>query len=99
MHSRDSKQFRVRLGALWRQVFPVATTAAAASAVGRWATGQPFSLPSTFPLAIVAAFIVLGMHWSRPVQARPDGILLLSRLGHRKLIPWDRIASVSFGHR
>jgi len=100
MQSFSSCQpFRVRLGALWRQVFPVATAAAVASATGRWASGQPFSLPSTLPLAVVAGVIVLGMHWLRPVRANEQGILLLRRSGGRRFLPWASISSVSFGRR
>ena len=84
---------------MWRQVFPVATAAALASAISRWAAGQPFSLPSTLPLAAVAAVIVLGMYWLRPVQVSPEGILLLRRTGQRRLVPWQSITSVSFGRR
>ena len=94
-----SQNFRVTLSALWRQVFPVATTAALASAIGRWVAGQPYSFPSTLPLAVVAAIIVLGMHWLRPVQAGPEGIMLLRRTGQRRLVPWQSITSVSFGRR
>jgi Bacterial PH domain len=99
MSTPASKPFRVKLGALWRQVFPVATAAALASAISRWAAGQPFSLPSTLPLAVVAAVIVLGMYWFRPVQVGPEGILLLRRTGQRRLVPWHSITSVSFGRR
>jgi hypothetical protein len=97
--SDSSHAFRVRITALWRQVFPVATAAALASAISRWAAGQPFSLPSTLPLAVVAAVIVLGMYWLRPVQVKQEGILLLRRTGRRRLVPWQSITSVSFGRR
>jgi hypothetical protein len=50
-------------------------------------------------LAVVAAVIVLGMHWLRPVQAGASGILLLRRTGQRRLVPWESITSVSFGRR
>jgi hypothetical protein len=99
MHSSSSQPFRVRLGALWRQVFPVATAAALVSAAGRWVSGQPFSLPPTLPFAVVAGVIVLGMHWLRPVQVNDQGILLLRRSGGRRLVPWSNIRSVSFGRR
>jgi len=99
MHSPADQSFPVKLGALWRQVFPVATAAALASALSRWAAGHPFSLPSTLPSAAVAAVIVVGMHLLRPVQAGPSGILLLRRTGRRRRVPWESITSVSFGRR
>ena len=99
MHSPADQSFPVKLGALWRQVFPVATATALVSALSRWAAGHPFSLPSTLPLAAVAAVIVIGMHALRPVQAGPNGILLLRRTGQRRRVPWESITSVSFGRR
>jgi hypothetical protein len=99
MPTASGRPFRVKLGALWRQVFPVATAAALASALARWAAGDPFSLPSTLPLALVAAVIVLGMHWFRPVLAGEEGVVLLRRSGARRLVPWASFASVGFGRR
>jgi len=99
MSSAVSKAFRVKISALWRQVFPVATAAALASAVSRWVAGQPFSLPSTLPLAVVAAIIVVGMHWLRPVQVNEQGLLLLRRSGQRRLVSWQSVSAVTFGRR
>ena len=51
------------------------------------------------PLAVVTGLIVLLFHLLRPVQAGPEGMKLLSRLGHRRFVAWADVSEVSFGHR
>ena len=67
--------------------------------VSSWLSGQPFSWPSTVPLAIATGLIVLLFYLLRPVQAGPDGLKLLSRLGHRRFVAWADVSEVRFGHR
>ena len=95
----DQRSFRVKLPALWRQIFPIGIAVAALLRVGSWLSGQPFSWPSTIPLALAAGFIVVVFYLLRPVQAGPGGLHLLSRLGHRRFVAWDEIDAVRFSHR
>lgn len=100
MHASDApSRFPVKLAALWRQVFPIGVLVAAISAASRWLAGQPFSWPSTLPLAVAAAIVVAALHMIRPVEVDPRGIRLLHRLGFRRLVPWSSISEVRFGYR
>ncbi len=91
--------FRVKLTALWRQVFPIGLLMTALLRIGAWLNGETFSWPSTLPLSISAGLVVLIFYVLRPTQASADGLKLLSRLGHRRFVAWADIAQVNFGHR
>jgi hypothetical protein len=93
------RSFRVKVPALWRQVFPIGLLTAVLLRVGSWLSGQPFSWPSTLPLALAAGSIVLAFYVLRPVQADAEGMNLLSRLGHRRFVRWGDMREVGFGHR
>lgn len=99
MTNKPLQSFRVRVPALWRQIFPIGIVLTAVLRLGSWLSGQPFSWPSTLPLAVAAGFIVLLFYFLRPVQAGPEGLMLLNRLGRRRLVAWDEVRDVSFGHR
>jgi len=95
----DQRSFRVKVPALWRQVFPIGIVLTAVFRVGSWISGQPFSWPSTVPFALAAGAIVLAFYVLRPVQAGPRGLNVLSRLGHRRWVAWSDVTDVQFGHR
>jgi hypothetical protein len=99
MTSADQRTFRVRVPALWRQVFPIGLLTAALLRVGTWLSGEPFSWPSTLPLSLAAGLIVLVFYLLRPIQAGPGGLNLLSRFGHRRMVSWEEIPDAGFGHR
>ena len=93
-----SRSFPVKLGALWRQVFPVGTATVAVVTAAHWVTRTPFS-SSTLPIAASAAVVVLVLYVLRPIKAGPDGLELLHRLGFRRHVAWADIVAVRFGFR
>jgi hypothetical protein len=97
--SMSYTSFRVKVPALWRQVFPIGLLITALFRGASWLRGEPFSWPSTLPLALTAGLVVMAFYFLRATQAGADGLKLLSRLGHRRFVSWADVSEVSFGHR
>ena len=64
--------------------------------VSLWVQGQPFSLPSTLPLMVIAAVMVALMYYLLPTMAGERGVKAMNTWGIRRLVPWTEIESVTF---
>jgi hypothetical protein len=64
--------------------------------VSLWVQGQPFSLPSTLPLMVIAAVLVALMYYLLPTLAGEQGVKAMNTWGIRRLVPWSEIKSVTF---
>jgi hypothetical protein len=89
--------FRVKLPALWRQVFPGLLAGAVVGRVLLWLEGKPFSWPQTLPLMAVAAVVVVLVHVLQPARAGAGGLLLMTTWGYRRRLAWADIVSAEFG--
>lgn len=87
-------KFPLKLSALWRQIYPALLLGALTSQVIEWLRGNPFSLPSMFPLMAMATVYVLYSHWLYPPMAGPNGLSLLNMWGARRPIAWDEVSEV-----
>ena len=72
----------------------------AGAIVGRlssWMQGEPFSLPKTLPLMVVAALLVVLLHFLQPTLAGADGVKAITAWGTRGFVAWGDIERVAFG--
>jgi hypothetical protein len=87
-------KFPLKLTALWRQIYPALLFGALLSQAIEWMRGNPFSLPSMFPLMALATVYVLYSHWLSPTMAGPAGLSLLNMWGARRAVPWGDVSEV-----
>lgn len=90
------KSFPVKIPTLWRQAFPGLVFGAIVGRLSLWVQGQPFSLPGTLPLMVIAAAMVAVMYYFQPTLAGPKGVKAMSNWGFRKQVSWSDIQSVHF---
>ncbi len=87
-------KFPLKLTALWRQIYPALLIGAFFSQAVEWLRGNPFNVPSMFPVMALTTVAVLYSHWLYPTMAGPAGLRLLTWWGTRQPVAWDEVSEV-----